>query len=85
VWFGEDLPTAAWKSAVLAAKECDVLLSIGTSGVVLPAAEIPIIAHRAGACVVHVNPAQVAQPSTRELCLIGRAVEHVPALVSLIG
>ncbi|WP_390896771.1 SIR2 family NAD-dependent protein deacylase [Pseudomonas atacamensis] len=69
VWFGEDLPTAAWKSAVLAAKECDVLLSIGTSGVVLPAAEIPIIARRAGACVVHVNPAQAAQPSTRELCL----------------
>lgn len=85
VWFGENLPAAAWKRAVLAAKECDVLLSIGTSGVVFPAAEIPIVAHHAGACVVHINLAQVAQPSNREFCLIGRAAEHVPALVSLLG
>ncbi|MGV6953163.1 SIR2 family NAD-dependent protein deacylase [Pseudomonas chlororaphis] len=84
VWFGEDLPAVAWKRSVLAARDCDVLLSIGTSGVVFPAAEIPIMALHAGAYVVHINPAQVAQPSSRELCLIGRATEHVPALVSLM-
>ncbi|TDV47463.1 NAD-dependent deacetylase [Pseudomonas helmanticensis] len=85
VWFGEQLPAAEWKRAVLAAKDCDVLLSIGTSGVVFPAAEIPTIALRAGAYIVHINPVQVAQPSSRELCLVGRATEIVPALVSLIG
>jgi NAD-dependent deacetylase len=85
VWFGEDLPAVVWKRAVLAAKDCDVLLSIGTSGVVFSAAEIPIIALHSGAYVVHINPAPVAQPSSRELCLTGRAAEQVPALVSLIG
>lgn len=84
VWFGEDLPTVAWKRAVRAARDCDVLLSIGTSGVVFPAAEIPIMALHAGAFVVHINLVKVAQLSTREMCLVGRATEHVPALVSLI-
>lgn len=84
VWFGEDLPAAAWKRAVLAARDCDLLISIGTSGVVFPAAEIPMMALHAGAYVVHINPEQVAEPSSRELCLVGRATEHVPALVSLM-
>lgn len=84
-WFGEDLPAVDWKRSVLAARDRDVLLSNGTSGVVFPATEIPIVALRAGAYVVHINPVQVVQPSSRELCLIGRATEHVPALVSLIG
>lgn len=52
----------AWKRVVLAAKTCDVLLSIGTSGVVFPAAEIPSMALRAGAYVVHINPMQAGQP-----------------------
>ncbi|WP_346395040.1 NAD-dependent protein deacylase [Pseudomonas syringae] len=85
VWYGEDLPAAAWKRAVLATKGCDVLLSIGTSGVVFPAAEIPIIAQQSGAYVVHINPELVAHQSNRVFCLIGRAAEQVPALVSLIG
>jgi len=85
VWFGEELPAVAWKRAVLAAKNCDALLSIGTSGLVFPAAEIPTMALRAGAYVVHINPVQVGKPSSRELCLVGRATEIVPALVSLMG
>ena len=84
VWFGEDLPAAAWKRAIQAAKDCHVLLSIGTSAVVFPAAEIPRIALRAGAHVVHINPAEVATPSSHETCLVGRAAECVPELVSLL-
>jgi hypothetical protein len=51
----------------------------------LPGGVIPTMALRAGAYVVHINPVQVAQPSSREFCLVGRATEIVPALVSLIG
>lgn len=82
VWFGEDLPAAARKRAVLAARECDLLISIGTSGVVFPAAEIPMMALHAGAYLVHINTEQVAEPSSHELCLMRRATEHVPALAS---
>lgn len=84
VWFGEDLPRTAWRRAVQAAKVCDVLLSIGTSGVVFPAAEIPRIALRAGAQVVHINPVEVAKHSSHEICLVERATECVPELVSLL-
>lgn len=41
VWFGEALPADAFEAAVAAAANCDVLLTVGTSGVVFPAAEIP--------------------------------------------
>jgi NAD-dependent deacetylase len=44
VWFGEMLPEMATHVAFEAASECDFLLSIGTSGVVYPAAQIPSIA-----------------------------------------
>lgn len=39
-----------------AAEECDVFLSIGTSGIVYPAAELPLRALGRGATVVHINP-----------------------------
>jgi NAD-dependent deacetylase len=56
VWFGEPLPedelTRAWR----AAQECDLLLVVGTSGLVYPAAELPWVALRRGARLIDVNP-----------------------------
>ncbi|MBI6750950.1 SIR2 family NAD-dependent protein deacylase [Pseudomonas syringae] len=56
VWFGEMLPEDAWSAGLAAAQECDVFLSIGTSGIVYPAAELPLRALGHGAIVVHINP-----------------------------
>lgn len=56
VWFGEMLPEDAWNASLAAADDCDVFISIGTSGVVYPAAEIPLRALGYGATVVHINP-----------------------------
>ncbi|MGR6495971.1 NAD-dependent deacylase [Pseudomonas fulva] len=56
VWFGEMLPENAWRAGLAAAEECDVFLSIGTSGIVYPAAELPLRALGHGATVVHINP-----------------------------
>jgi NAD-dependent deacetylase len=55
VWFGEASPNAELGLAFARAQECDVLLSVGTSGNVYPAAGIPEIALRHGARVVHSN------------------------------
>jgi NAD-dependent deacetylase len=44
VWFGEPLPPAAWRTAELAARQCDVFLVVGTSAVVYPAAGLVRIA-----------------------------------------
>jgi NAD-dependent deacetylase len=56
VWFGEALPEGALDRAFGAARDCDLLFAIGTSGLVQPAAGIPSLARQAGAMVVQVNP-----------------------------
>lgn len=49
VWFHEPLPEDVWESALFAAHGCDVLLVVGTSAVVYPAAQlIPVAKHGRG-------------------------------------
>lgn len=81
VWFGENLPTAALNAAFDAAEACDLLISVGTSGMVYPAAEVPALAWRSGAIVVHVNPQPQASHQEREYSLAGPAGEQLPQLV----
>jgi len=57
VWFGEGLPQAEWRAAAEAAEAAEIVLLVGTSATVYPAAELPVIAKRAGALIVQVNPA----------------------------
>jgi NAD-dependent deacetylase len=81
VWFGEALPADALKAAVDAAAQCDLLLAVGTSGVVYPAAEIPAVAARHGATVVQVNPEPTALDRVADVNLRGPAAVVLPALV----
>lgn len=81
VWFGEVLPEADLKAAFGAAGECDLLLSIGTSGVVQPAALIPQVALQAGATVVHINPQPAGEGNAREFSLAGAAGVVLPELL----
>ncbi len=81
VWFGESLPTEALSAAFAAAQSCDLLISVGTSGMVYPAAEVPGLAWRAGAVVVHVNPQPRADYGEREFALAGPAGEQLPLLI----
>ena len=81
VWFGEDLPVQALRQAFAAAEACDVLISVGTSGVVYPAAQVPRIALQAGAWVVHLNMQPLAVSGAREVSLVGLAGTLLPELV----
>ncbi len=56
VWFGEMLPPDAVRLAERRTMDANVFLSIGTSGVVYPAAGLPIAAREHGAYVVEINP-----------------------------
>lgn len=56
VWFGESLPGAALEAAYGAAQHCQIMLVIGTSALVQPAASLPLLALRRGARVVEINP-----------------------------
>ena len=55
VLFGESLPQVALDMAMLAARNCDMFLVLGSSLVVYPAAQMPQIAKRNGAVLVIVN------------------------------
>jgi len=63
VWFGEMLPEDALLLAEQRARQANVLFTIGTSAVVYPAAEIPLIALRDGAYVVEINPEETPMSS----------------------
>ena len=56
VWFGESLPGEALAAALAAAQRCQVMLVVGTSAVVQPAASLPLLALQRGAYLVEVNP-----------------------------
>jgi NAD-dependent deacetylase len=56
VWFGEMLPEESVKLAAKRTEEASVFLSIGTSGLVYPAAGFPQMAREYGAYVVEINP-----------------------------
>lgn len=56
IFFGEDIPLAAAEAAETAAQQTDCMILVGTSGVVYPAAAVPVRAKRNGAAIVEVNP-----------------------------
>jgi NAD-dependent deacetylase len=56
VFFGEPIPPQHLYRSQLAAEQCDVMLVIGTSAYVQPAANIPIISKQSGARVIEINP-----------------------------
>ena len=55
VFFGEGIPMLAMIMANDEANKCKVMIIIGTSGVVYPAAEIPYTAKSNGATIVEIN------------------------------
>lgn len=84
VWYGEDLPTAAWRKATRLVKDCEVLISVGTSGRVMPAASIPQLALASRSTVVHVNTHDVSSGADNEIMLIGQATEVLSELARRI-
>jgi NAD-dependent deacetylase len=81
VWFGEALPPRALERAQAVASECDLFLSIGTSGAVFPAAQLPLTARQAGATVVEVNRDPTPLTRVASFSLRGPAGGILPALV----
>ncbi|OKI66000.1 SIR2 family NAD-dependent protein deacylase [Micromonospora sp. CB01531] len=84
VWFGEALPQEALAAAVEATSSCDLLLTVGTSGLVYPAAEIPQVAARFGAAVIQVNPEETPLDAVADVNLRGPAARVLPALVEAV-
>ena len=82
VWFGEMLPEAATVRAWSEAERCDVMLVVGTSGSVWPAAELPHVARRSGAKVIEINPEPSEVTPVVDIFLQSAAGVALPEIVS---
>jgi NAD-dependent deacetylase len=81
VWFGEGLPGRVWAKAQQTAVDAEVLLVVGTSALVYPAAGLADLAKSAGAVVVEINVAETPVTSWVDYFLRGPAAEILPALL----
>jgi len=82
VWFGEPLPVEAWERAQKATREAEVLLVVGTSATVYPAAGLIPLATSAGARVIECNVEETPFSSGLDRSLRGRAGELLPQLIA---
>lgn len=80
VLFGEMLPDGAFEKAELKARDCELFFVIGTSALVYPAAALPVIAKRAGAFLVEVNPEVTELSSVCDISLRGKSGEILPLI-----
>ena len=81
VWFGEALPRGALADAIEAAQSAEVMLVVGTSSVVQPAASLAAWAREAGAAVVEVNLEATPLSSLADETVYGKAGEILPRIV----
>ncbi len=83
VFFGEMIPSEAlWRSRQIAS-DCDLMLVIGTSAVVQPAALMPVIAKDSGAKIIEINPERT--PLTEDISdylIMGGAGEVMNRIVA---
>jgi len=84
VWFGEALPRDQLEAALEAVRACEVFFSIGTSGVVQPAASLAHAAKNHGAVVVEVNAEPTPLTSKADYFLQGKSGEVLPELVKQV-
>ncbi|WP_103020234.1 SIR2 family NAD-dependent protein deacylase [Salinibacter altiplanensis] len=85
VWFGEMLPADAMARAEAVTERADVFLSVGTSAVVHPAAQLPVAAREQGAYVAEVNPDTTGVTDDVHETIRGPAGDVLPALVDAVA
>ncbi len=79
--FGQPMPQELVQRALEAALQCDLVLALGSSLQVEPAASIPLAAWRNGATYVIINQGPTAHDKVAQIRLEGDLTELVPALL----
>jgi NAD-dependent deacetylase len=82
VWFGEALPELLLGRSIAAVEACDLMLVIGTSGLVQPAASFADAALSRGVPVVEINLDPTPLSDRATIALRGRSGEILPRLIS---
>ena len=85
IFFGEMIPEGYLYRSQQIAAQCDVMLVLGTSAVVQPAAYLPVIAKQAGATIIEINPQRTPLTGSISDCLLkGPAGELMRELVDRV-
>jgi NAD-dependent protein deacetylase/lipoamidase len=82
VLFGEPIPPDAWTRALDASRACDLMLVVGSSLVVNPAARLPVIAKQHGAAVAIINRTATPLDGIADLHLLEESGTTLAALSS---
>ncbi len=85
VLFGELLPENDLAAAFEYSQACDVMLVIGTSGLVSPASQLPRAAQKAGATLIEINPDYSMITRYADLKLTGKSGEIMPQLIEALN
>lgn len=84
VMFGEPIPRDALDECYRQTFQADLFLTVGTSAVVYPAADFPIMAKRRGAPLIEINPEETALTPIADVVIRAPAGEALPELVELL-
>jgi NAD-dependent deacetylase len=86
IFFGEGIPQEAYSKSLEAAEKADVFLVIGTTGEIMPASQIPVIAKNNGAKIIEINiePSNYTFQIT-DIFLKGKATEIMERLSLLLN
>ena len=84
VWFEEPIPQDEYARAFETAYGCDAMLVVGTSAMVYPAANIPLVAKHNGAFVVEINTKKTSISTMIDRTILGSAAEVLPVLVEKV-
>ncbi len=86
IFFGEGIPQEAYSKSLEAAEKADVFLVIGTTGEIMPASQIPVVAKNNGAKIIEINiePSNYTFQIT-DLFLKGKATEIMERLSLLLN
>ena len=82
VWFAESLDPDILNQAIAACRSCQVMMVIGTSSVVQPAASLAFTAKSGGARVAEINLERTPSSDRMDVVLLGKAGEMVPRLAA---
>lgn len=84
VWFGESLPHREWELAEQRMREAELVVIIGTSGVVQPAASLPRLAAEAGTPIIEISPQPTELTPLATVFLAATAADALPELVAAL-
>ncbi|GAB4309198.1 MAG: NAD-dependent protein deacetylase [Promethearchaeota archaeon] len=82
--FGDPMPQRELSESLRQARQCDVMLVVGSSLVVHPAADVPLAAYRAGAKLAIVNRGETPMDHLAHVRVWGSAGEFLEALAARV-